>query len=80
MSSTLFTVFFAVFTAGATISMLAILVGFCMDGAKWRGRHTTGRWAGLRRFCLAPANSRNRRPNSCRSGRSKSYLRKGESW
>jgi hypothetical protein len=41
MSTTLWTALFAVLMTGATVLMLAILVGLCKDSGTWWWRHGT---------------------------------------
>jgi hypothetical protein len=64
VSSWLFTALFAVLMVGATVLMLAILVGLCMDGAKGVGYDRTGWRRRLRPFGRLDVTGRTPRLNS----------------
>jgi hypothetical protein len=60
MSSTLWTMLFAVLMAGAIVVMLAMLVGLVTDSATWSARDSGAWLASLRPFCLAMQRNQSR--------------------
>lgn len=63
MTSWLFTALFVLLMTGATVLMLAILVGLCRDRSKGTGRYDTS-LARLHPFCPAQVRGRTRGLNS----------------
>jgi hypothetical protein len=64
MSTTLWTTLFAVLMAGATVVMLAILVGLVTDSARWASRESRVWLARLSPFYPVAVKQRTRRCNS----------------